>query len=179
MKTKNLWYSFTAILVICFSVLGFYGHEIYREKPPIPKKVISADGTVIFTEQEIKDGQNVWQSIGGQEVGTVWGHGAYVAPDWSADWLHKETVYLSEKWAEKDFNSTYTKLDAENQAVLKVRLQKLLRSNTYNSSTGIIVVSNDRAEAIKDNCSHYTGLFMNDPALDKERQAMQYRQIQL
>jgi nitric oxide reductase subunit B len=75
MKTKKLWYSFIAILVICFSVLGFWGHEIYREKPPIPEKVISEDGTVIFTKQEIVDGQNVWQSIGGQEVGTVWGHG--------------------------------------------------------------------------------------------------------
>jgi nitric oxide reductase subunit B len=171
MKTKTLWYTFIAIIVICFSILGFYGHEIYREKPPIPKTVISEGGAIIFTEQEIMDGQNVWQSMGGQEVGTVWGHGAYVAPDWSADWLHKEAVYLLNKWAEKDFNSSYTKLDAEKQAVLKVRLQKSLRSNTYKNNSGVIVVSNDRADAIKDNCSHYTGLFMNDPNLDKERRA--------
>jgi nitric oxide reductase subunit B len=171
MKTKKLWYSFIAILVICFSVLGFWGHEIYREKPPIPEKVISEDGTVIFTKQEIVDGQNVWQSIGGQEVGTVWGHGAYVAPDWSADWLHKEAVYLLDKWAEKDFNSPYAGLDAEKQAALKVRLQKVLRSNSYDSKTGIIHVTSDRAEAIKENAAHYTGLFMNDPSFDYERQA--------
>lgn len=171
MKTKNLWFIFIAILVICFSVLGFYGHEIYRVKPPIPEKVISEDGTLIFSKQEIEDGQNVWQSIGGQEVGTVWGHGAYVAPDWSADWLHKEAVFLLDKWAEKDFGSPYIKLDSEKQAGLGARLQKVLRTNTYNSKSGIIEIRKDVAEAIKDNCKHYTGLFMNDPVLDKERQA--------
>lgn len=170
MKSKNLWFSFIAVLVICFSILGFYGHEIYREKPPIPEKVVSEDGTTIFTKQEIENGQNVWQSIGGQEVGTVWGHGAYVAPDWSADWLHKESVYLLDKWAEKDFNMSFNNLDVEKQAALKARLQKSLRANTYDIKTGNISVTSDRAGAIKANCTHYAGLFMNDPALSKERQ---------
>ena len=102
MKTTKLWFGFILILIISFGILGFYGHEIYREKPPIPEKVIAENGTVLFTAQEIKDGQNVWQSIGGQEVGTVWGHGAYVAPDWSADWLHKDRI--------TSYNVCYTKL---------------------------------------------------------------------
>jgi nitric oxide reductase subunit B len=169
MKTKKLWFTFIAILVICFSILGFYGHEIYLEKPPIPGKVITEDGTVIFTAQDIKDGQNVWQSIGGQEVGTVWGHGAYVAPDWSADWLHKESVFILDKWALKDFNLAFNNLDEEKQAALKVRLQKLLRTNSYDSNSGNLIISNDRAEAINSNCAYYAGLFMNDPALEKTR----------
>ena len=179
MKSKNLWFSFIAVLVICFSILGFYGHEIYREKPPIPDKVVSEDGTTIFTKQEIEDGQNVWQSIGGQEVGTVWGHGAYVAPDWSADWLHKESVYMLDKWAEKDFNISFNNLDVEKQAALKARLQKSLRANTYDIKTGNISVTDDRADAIKANCTHYAGLFMNDPALSKERQDYAIPPIQL
>jgi nitric oxide reductase subunit B len=28
--------------------------------------------------------------LGLAAVGSVWGHGAYVGPDWSADWLHRE-----------------------------------------------------------------------------------------
>jgi nitric oxide reductase subunit B len=169
MKTKKLWFGFVGILIICFSVLGFFGHEIYNEKPPIPNKVVTENGTIIFTANDIMNGQNVWQSIGGQEVGTIWGHGAYVAPDWSADWLHKETVYILDKWSEQDFNSSYENLDAEKQAVLKVKLQRLLRTNTFNNQTGDIVVSEDRKEAILDNCKYYSGLFMNNPALDKER----------
>ena len=109
-----------------------------KNLPYLIKLVIAENGTVIFTAQEIKDGQNVWQSIGGQEVGTVWGHGAYVAPDWSADWLHKEAVYLLDKWAEKDFYCSFDNLDVEKQAALKVRLQKLLRANTYDNKTGNI-----------------------------------------
>src|SRR5512133_706881 len=155
MKTKTLWIGFALVTAICFSVLIFFGHEIYREKPPIPEKVVTESGALLFTSQEIKDGQNIWQSIGGQEVGTVWGHGAYVAPDWSADWLHKETIYLLNKWSQKDFGATFDNLNAENQAMLKVRLQKALRNNTYDSKTGILTVSDERSEAILSNTNYY------------------------
>ena len=99
MKTKTLWIGFAIITLVCFAVLGFFGHEIYRQKPPIPEKIIDKSGVVIFTSQQIKDGQNVWQSIGGQEIGSIWGHGAYVAPDWSADWLHRESSFLLDKFS--------------------------------------------------------------------------------
>jgi nitric oxide reductase large subunit len=93
MKTKKLWIGFILIMVVSFGILGFFGREIYREAPPIPEKVISTDGTILFEGSDIKDGQNVWQSMGGQEVGTIWGHGAYKAPDWTADWLHRWSLW--------------------------------------------------------------------------------------
>ncbi|MCE5346713.1 MAG: nitric-oxide reductase large subunit [Bacteroidales bacterium] len=169
MKTKTLWIGFAVITLVCFAVLGFFGHEIYRQKPPIPEKIIDESGIVLFTSQQIKDGQNIWQSIGGQELGSIWGHGAYVAPDWSADWLHKESSFLLEKHSLQEFSLSFDNLNKEQQAMLKVRLQDALRSNTYNSKTGILTVSHERAEAIESNCSHFKGLFMNDPSLDKER----------
>ena len=55
---------------ICFSneyfvfSLGYYGYEIYQKAPPVPDKIILTDNTIIFTGQEIKDGQNVWQMKG-------------------------------------------------------------------------------------------------------------------
>ena len=171
MKTKKLWYGFIAIVLISFSILGFYGHEIYREKPPIPVKIISPDGTVLFTAQEIMDGQNVWQSIGGQEVGTVWGHGSYVAPDWSADWLHRESQIILDNYSQKEDSMPFAKISAEKQAMLKVRLQKDIRTNTYNKSTGIVTVSKERADAIKLTSDYYAGLFMNNPLANKDREA--------
>ena len=92
MKTRKLWIGFIAVVTISFAVLIYYGREIYHEAPPIPEKVVAEDGTVLFTRQEIKDGQNVWQSLGGHQLGTIWGHGAYQAPDWTADWLHREEI---------------------------------------------------------------------------------------
>jgi nitric oxide reductase subunit B len=81
---KKLWLSLAAVMVASFLVLGYFGWEIYRQAPPVPKRVVTTEGVVLFIGQDIKDGQNVWQSSGGEEVGTIWGHGAYIAPDWSA-----------------------------------------------------------------------------------------------
>jgi nitric oxide reductase subunit B len=171
MNAKKLWFGFIAVMVISFGVLGYYGREIYREAPPIPDKVITEDGTVLFTGQDIKDGQNVWQSLGGQEVGTVWGHGAYQAPDWSADWLHKEAVFILDKLAMQTEGVPYVQVSEEKQASLKILLQKDLRKNTYDKAKNTITVSNLRAEAIAANSKYYGGLFTNDPALDGLRDA--------
>jgi nitric oxide reductase subunit B len=81
MNIRKLWFGFIAVMVVSFGVLGYFGIEIYHQAPPIPDKVVTSDGTVVFTGQDIRDGQNIWQSIGGQELGSVWGHGAYQAPD--------------------------------------------------------------------------------------------------
>jgi nitric oxide reductase subunit B len=169
MGTKKLWIWLILVMGISFFILSFFGHEIYVKAPPIPDKIVTTDGTVLFTGQDIKDGQNVWQSLGGQEVGTIWGHGAYVAPDWSADWLHRESLFILNKWSEDEFKSEFENLSEENKAVLKVRLSKELRSNTYDESKKVLTVSPLRAMAIKETGKYYTGLFMNDPEREKER----------
>ena len=169
MTTKKLWIAFIAVMVISFAVLGYFGREIYRKAPPIPAQVVTTDGTVLFTGQDIKDGQNIWQSIGGQEVGTIWGHGAYVAPDWSADWLHREAEFILNHYAHEYDSMDYKDLPAEKQAMYKVRLQKELRTNTYDEARNVFVISPLRAAAIADVSKHYASLFMNDPALEKLR----------
>ena len=168
---RNLWIALIAVITISFLVLGYYGREIYRLAPPVPKQVVSADGTVLFTGQQIKDGQNVWQSMGGQEIGTIWGHGAYVAPDWSADWVHRESTWLLDHWANESAGKTYADLNAESQAALRERLKEEVRPNTYDPKTGRLSISAVRAEAIQAVSAHYTALFGSDPKLDKLRDA--------
>src|SRR5262245_47370152 len=99
MKTNRRWWALAAVVAVSFAILGYFGGEIYRQAPPIPERVITSDGQVLFTRQDIVTGQSVWQSMGGQEVGSIWGHGAYVAPDWSADWLHRESLAILESLA--------------------------------------------------------------------------------
>ncbi len=171
MNTRKLWIGFIAVMVISFSVLGYFGYEIYLQKPPIPEKVITESGEQIFTQEEIMDGQSVWQSIGGQEMGTVWGHGSYVAPDWSADWLHREAVFILNELALKNDSTTYDKVSPARQAFLKSLLQKDLRSNSYDESTKTLKVSDFRAIAIKANMEYYKGLFTNSKDLEKTRLA--------
>ena len=171
MRYKKLWLGFAAVLIGSFAVLGYYGSEIYRQAPPIPERVVTESGQVLFSGQDIKDGQNVWQSVGGQQLGSVWGHGAYVAPDWTADWLHKEAVFILDTWAKEVKSPTYEQLQTELQAMLQARLQLLLRQNTYDPATGQLVVSDVRARAIAEVGQHYIGLFGNDPALANYREA--------
>jgi nitric oxide reductase subunit B len=171
MTTKKLWLGFIAIMVLSFGTLLYYGIEIYREAPPIPDKVVTTDGELIFTGQEIKDGQNVWQSLGGHQLGTIWGHGAYQAPDWSADWLHKEAVFMLDALAMESAGKKYDQISDEQQAAMKVRLQNDLRRNTYDPRTGTITISPLRARAIAENTRFYGGLFTNDPALAYLREA--------
>ena len=171
MKYRKLWIGLTSVMVVSFAVLGYFGWEIYRQAPPIPDRVVTVEGNVLFTGQNISDGQNVWQSMGGQEVGTVWGHGAYLAPDWSADWLHREAIWLLEHWSQRDHGSEFASLALETQAALRQRLTTELRTNTYDPKSGDLVVSVSRAEAIREVGKHYAGLFGDDPALDELRDA--------
>ncbi len=95
-----------------FAILGGVGYKAISNAPPIPAQVVSSDGSVLFDANAIQTGQNVWQSIGGQEVGTVWGHGAYVGPDWTADYLHRECVIILDRWAQQEGSSNYAALKA-------------------------------------------------------------------
>jgi nitric oxide reductase subunit B len=171
MKTKRLWIGFIAVMVISFGVLLYYGGEIYREAPPIPDKIVTENGETVFTGQEIKDGQNVWQSLGGHQLGTVWGHGAYQAPDWTADWLHREAVFMLGELAMDNHGKPYNELTEEQKAALRVTLRRDMRTNTYNPKQDVITISSLRANAIADNSRHYGGLFTDDPELAHLRDA--------
>ncbi|MCY1074991.1 nitric-oxide reductase large subunit [Archangium lansingense] len=159
MQHKKLWLGLGAVVLVSFLVLGGEGVRISRTLPPIPEKVVTTEGTVLFTGESILRGQNVWQSIGGQQVGSVWGHGAYVAPDWSADWLHREATFVLDTWARAESRASYALAPAERQAALRVRLAQEMRTNTHDASTGTVTLSPVRAEAIRVNAAHYADVF--------------------
>src|SRR5436190_17962729 len=69
---KKLWIIFGAVFIFSFSILGWIGTEIFRQVPPIPKAVVTTDGQTLIAYDEVLDGQNVWQAMGGMQVGSVW-----------------------------------------------------------------------------------------------------------
>lgn len=165
---RRLWTILAVSMVIMFSVLLYYGNEIYHQAPPIPDLVQSADGTQLFTGSEIQRGQNVWQSLGGMQRGSIWGHGSYLAPDWSADWLHREAIAWLNQSARARNSQEYAELAVVPQEVLKTLLRLEIRENTYNPDSGIITVTDDRAMAIAAVGSHYAEVFQGggSPASD-------------
>ena len=82
---RTHWVAFAAVIVVSFAVLGWTGTRIYQEAPPIPSAVVTTDGQQVVTGSDIHEGQNVWQSMGGMEVGSIWGHGSYVSRDRRVD----------------------------------------------------------------------------------------------
>ena len=166
-----LWAGLIIIVVGSFAALLYYGGEVYQMAPPVPEAIAMADESIVFSRDDINKGQDVWRSIGGHELGSIWGHGAYTAPDWTADWLHREAVWLVEYWAEKDHGSTFDALVPEQSAAIQSRLQTELRANTYDPVSGVVTVSPLRAQAIEAVQSHYTALFGDDPELDHLRES--------
>src|SRR5579864_4029050 len=160
MSYKRYWVALAIVIIGSFAVLGGVGRKMISEAPPIPD-VYSVDGQLLFTGSSITDGQGVWQSIGGQEIGTVWGHGAYVAPDWSADWLHRESVILLDTWALRKGAANFDALNADDQAVLKARLIREERTNTYDAERNRVVLSADRAAAFQKLARYYADVFAN------------------
>ncbi|MAE94078.1 MAG: nitric oxide reductase large subunit [Deltaproteobacteria bacterium] len=166
MKTdRRLWTALALVLITTFSILGFFGREVYRQAPPIPERIVTGSGRVLLTRDDILTGQQVWQSIGGQQVGSIWGHGAYQAPDWSADWLHREATSLLALWSAREHAVAVADLAAPDRAALEGRLREEMRGNTYDAGSGTLVVSEDRASAMAETARHYRALFGGDPAL--------------
>jgi len=165
-STHRLWRWLGLIFVLSFGALGYLGWQIYLSAPPIPKSVVTTDGDVLFTGEQIQLGQQAWMSAGGQQLGSVWGHGGYVAPDWSADWLHREATALQELRVEQRRQGDRTQaLTAGDQASVDAQVREEMRRNTYDDTTGVVKVSPERAKAIREVASHYEGLFGTDPTL--------------
>ncbi|MGY4829067.1 nitric-oxide reductase large subunit [Sphaerotilaceae bacterium SBD11-9] len=167
-NTQRLWRWLGLIFVLSFGALGYLGWQIYLTAPPIPKAVVSTEGEVIFTGEQIQAGQQAWLAAGGQQLGTVWGHGSYVAPDWSADWLHREAVSLQGVRTRQQ--EALGALSAGDRAAIDMALKTEMRRNTYDELSGRITVTPQRAQAIKQTAAHFTTLFGSDPTLAKLRE---------
>ena len=157
---RKIWTLFIAIVTLSFAALVWVGTEVYQTQPPIPETVkVLETMEVVYTKEDIQTGQNVWESIGGMEVGSIWGHGSYVAPDWTADWIHREAVFMLNVWAREDFNLRYDDLGVEEKAALKARLVQDIKTNSFDSNSKELFISQKRYLAIQDNSRHYSNIF--------------------
>ena len=151
MNNKRLWIALAVVIVGSFLVLGGVGYQMVSQAPPMPSKAVTPDGELVFTGKTIQDGQNVWQSRGRQEIGSIWGHRAYVAPDWTADWLHREGgVGILQLKSQALGAPSFESLSSDQQAVLKARLIQEERTNTYDPATGTITISPERAAVFQE-----------------------------
>lgn len=166
---KKLWGLLVVTLVATFTLLGYLGVEVYRNTPPIPQAYVDSTGQTIISQENILQGQEAWQSTGGMQIGTIWGHGAYQAPDWTADWLHRELMAWLNIAAQKTFGKPYNALTSIQQGMLKAALKDEYRNSAVKN--GKVMLSDTRIAAIQQAGRYYDSVYGDDPAFQKTREA--------
>lgn len=159
MRFKRYWLALAVVVTASFLVLFSQKSAVEHAMPPIPSRVVDERGQVLFRGEDVTRGQNVWQSLGGQQIGSIWGHGAYVAPDWTADYLHREAEFILASWASASAAESFAALPAETQASLRERLRSFLRTNRYAPETGTLKLEPERVAALEASVAHYTSIF--------------------
>jgi nitric oxide reductase subunit B len=135
------WWRHAVILVMIagFAVLGIVTALTYTNAPPVPARVLDDSGTVLFTKADIEKGQEVFLKYDLMEHGTLWGHGAYLGPDYTADYLHREALISRDLLAQNTFQKPFEQLSAEQKASVSSQIKGELKKNRYDPSTGDLV----------------------------------------
>lgn len=154
------------VLAMTFGVLIFGGYLINRQKPPLPARVVTEKGDLLFTGQDIMAGQQFYFSRGGQHIGTIWGHGSYLAPDWSADFLHRTGLYLAARHlglkpdeARYFSQEAFDDLPAPERARLTALVTEEIKTNRYDPGDGTLTLTAFQAEAFQALTAYYSELF--------------------
>jgi nitric oxide reductase subunit B len=142
-------------VVLGFTLLLFGGAKINEHKPPIPARVVDAAGTVLFTGEDIIAGQKLYLARGGQHVGSVWGHGSYLAADWSADALHRTALVTAGliRGLEPSAAAAFTQQDLEaldpgEKARVSALVKQELKQNRYDPSSDTLTLSAGQVASI-------------------------------
>jgi nitric oxide reductase subunit B len=132
------------ICIVTFSVLIAAGAVIYKNAPPIPATVVSPQQEIILTQETIQAGQETYLARGGQHIGSIWGHGSYLAPDWTADVLHRWGLATAGILYTGDTNFSQADLEAlpvVERAQIQAQVQQEFKVNRYDPETGALTLT--------------------------------------
>jgi nitric oxide reductase subunit B len=165
---KNLspWWRHSAILVMIvgFSVLSFITVLTYTNAPPIPERVTDGTGAVVFTGADIQMGQEVFLKYGLMEHGTLWGHGAYLGPDYSAEYLHRLSEVTRDTIAAEKYGKPFAQLSRDEQSVASARTITVLKENRYESGSRTLRFSPSEVAAYQTQLPEWSAYFTKKDA---------------
>ena len=135
-KPLSPWWRHSVVLVMAFgfTVLTVVTVLTYTNAPPIPSRVTDASGAALFTREDVERGQEVFLKYGLMEHGTLWGHGAYLGPDYSAEYLHRLAEIARDMEARRRYGRPYAGLDPDEATGLDAAVARLLKENRYDAA---------------------------------------------
>ncbi len=146
-------------MIVGFSVLIGMTVNAYRTAPPIPDKVIGPDGSTIFTGEDISAGQEIFLKYGLMENGTIWGHGAYLGPDFSAEYLHTLGIDASAAISNQLYSKTPNTLTPAEKSAVDAQVANLLKQNQYNPSAKTLTFTDVEATSFQSQIAKWTTYF--------------------
>jgi nitric oxide reductase subunit B len=138
-----------ALLVFLFGffVLGLLAYRTYMASPPVPARVVSEGGETLFTGEDISKGQQIFLGNGLMEYGSVFGHGAYLGPDYTADYLRRSADMVRESLGGEDSDRAVTQTVTE------------LRTNRFDEDADTLTFTAAQTDAFEELVRHYSGFF--------------------
>jgi nitric oxide reductase subunit B len=149
--TKGWIQAVVIVFLFGFTVLGILAYKTYKDEPPIPRNVVDPAGTVVFTGADVQAGQEIFLRNGLMEYGTIFGHGAYLGPDFTADYLHRAALDVQAYYGGSDSDK------AKQQTIAD------FKTNRYDAATGTLTYTAAQAKAFADLVSYY-GTFFAQPS---------------
>ena len=142
------WVQAVALVVLFgFFVLGLLAYRTYQAKPPTPERVVAPGGEVLYTGEDVRKGQQVFLHNGLMEYGSVFGHGAYLGPDFTADYLRRSADFVRRANGGAGSDTATRRTIAE------------FRTNRYDERTGTLELTAAQAEAHRRLIGHYSRFF--------------------
>jgi nitric oxide reductase subunit B len=108
-----------------FAILGYLALRVYEEHAPVPARIVDEAGKEIISGDEIIRGQEAFLTYGLMQFGSVYGHGAYLGPDFTADYLHRQAELMQQYYG------------GGGDAAERVRRE--LHANRYDTASGTLV----------------------------------------
>ena len=154
------WWRHGAVLTVIVGITGlmFMGRNTYKGAPPY-FNAVTTEGRTLFTSDDIVAGQSVFQKFGLMDYGTLFGHGGYRGPDFTADTLHQLAVGLKDTYAHDLGSEAFASLSENDRAIVSDRVIRELKTNRYDEASGNVTVSPAYALAFESLVARTTSLF--------------------
>lgn len=149
------------VMVFGFAVLITITLLAYRNAPPIPAQVVDAQGAALFSGDDIRDGQTVFLRYGLMDNGSIWGHGAYLGPDYAADALHRMGEDTAEAIAQQQYQQPLAALTVSQQAAVHAETAVELKTNRYNATTATLHLTAPQTASYRQQINYWTEYFRN------------------
>lgn len=159
------WWLRTVLIVLITGFAALIGITAlaYRNAPPIPARVVDAQGASVFSGDDIRAGQAIFLKYGLMDNGSIWGHGGYLGPDFSAAALHRIGEDTAAAIARQNYGQPLDALNASQLAAVRAETAVELKTNRYDPSTDVLRLTAPETDAFAQQIAYWTQYF-RDPA---------------